>query len=450
MITFFRRNATPSNYYWRANCSYKLMKLPSSFLRRARYERSTLKTIRIIEKGCLLLLINLTAIYSGSVRAGSLPGKIAQLQKSGVLSIQMSNKLSNLISNSQTENQGGSRLRLENDFLKSLQKENSQLRYNDGGVATGGGSIITTTDGRHGLIDFFTHAPDLFSRPEYHPRLRVPKMTNFDSSGPGVSKVDLKILGAWDALASKIAAWEKSSPLMTPYLKAAISNLPIYFVNYEIKIIDQRYFIPENLKKEISSLNTVALYRRDMGLVISKPEFEELPYDDQIGLLMKEILRHIQITYNGNMSSEEMQSLNVAIIKGPQNGETLDSVKYLPSKVIGRLLDEGLLEIFMANLSKDVCQYATGKQLDLCPLDLNNKTISDLIRNLTSLLEIEENSSDQLELRTLLSRSFRLLDWGTRNNLTYIGDAEVADAIQGLSFKKLKLDAFISTNTDRP
>ncbi len=331
----------------------------------------------------------------------------------------------------------------EDKFFNIIQNRKTRMLNANGGVDTGGGSIVTTVHGTSGLIDFFTNAPDLFGKAEYRPRLKVPMTKALVSNKYGIEKIDLKMLGAWQVLSLKVAAWEKSSPLMSSYLKDALNHLPIYFVNYELKLVDQRYFIPQNLKNEIYTLNTVAFYRKDIGLIISRPEFEELPYDDQIGLLMKEILRHIQITYETHLSDEEMQRLNVALIRGPFAGETLDSAKYLSGRLLTQILDESLLEVFTDNLFKDVYEYSRKKHLGLVTLDTGVDSIKDLIVTLTNRLETVEDPADLFEIRMLLRRAFRVLDWSLSNQLTRHNRGDVYDAAQGISIEKIKLDTFI-------
>ena len=248
---------------------------------------------------------------------------------------------------------------IEKNIRSSLRDklEKSSLR-DPGGIDSGGGSIVTTVQGQKGLVDFFTNAPELFGRPESRPRIKIPTEKPFWKWGHWVDKLDFETLDKDRTILEKISSWEQSSPKMANYLKYAYQNIPIYVKNSNLEFTDTRYFIPENLRGQIASFNTVAFYDRENGLLISRPDFENQSYVDQIGLLMKELLRHVQINYNLNFNAEEMQRLNVQILKGPNQGTSLDLFVTSGDNDLLKILYKSLTEIWAVKLFKDASEYS--------------------------------------------------------------------------------------------
>lgn len=314
-----------------------------------------------------------------------------------------------------------------------------------GGVDTGGGSLVTTVTGETGLIDYFTHAPDLFAKPDQRPILHVPKTKSL-SGELGIDKIDLKSLGAWQPLFERIERWRPSSPIMAEYLESSLNNIAIFFVNENLDIVDQRYFIPENLKSKVAYLNTVALYLKDIGLVISKPEFEKMRYEDQLGLLMKEILRHIQITYETDFSAEQLQHLNATLTIGPKNKETLDSVSYYSEKMLEKILDQKRNEAAKEELIKNTCAYSQKYKVDLCK---NTESTASFIEKLFVRLEQTMNPDEAFELRLIIRKAFLVLDGNIVNNLKHQDSLLVNDSVQQLSLKRIILEIAIQKENSR-
>lgn len=319
--------------------------------------------------------------------------------------------------------------------IKIQEAISDKIKYlqDNGGVDSGGGTIVTTIDGRKGLLDYFTNAPEFFCIPESHPRIRIEGNKSFWNKDRWSGRFKFETLDTQGALLRLIKSWQKTSPKMANYLESAYNNIPVYFLNYPLDMTDQKYFIPDHLKDQIASMETIAYYRRQTGLLISKPGFEDQTYIDQIGLLMRELLRHIQITYDFHFTPEEMQKFNVTLLKGPYNGNSLDSIVTLNEGAIQ--LYENIVSLSALSTFKDIHTYSLRHNLGInVPLKVTRESIHELMDQLYKYLVGTNDPKKIDDLKTLYSRLHSHFE-----GLIFISliqsssDRTHKDAIQGLN-----------------
>jgi hypothetical protein len=158
--------------------------------------------------------------------------------------------------------------------------------------------------------------------------------------------------------------WEKSSPMMVFLLRHAWEQIDIYFVKHRFQNVPFTGYIPVALKGAIDpkKIQTVAIYDSRLGVLLSKPAFEELGQDSQIGVLIHEAGRHLQKRYGFEFTDESLQLLTNAIVKhSPGPGMSLDSATLLKGPMADYTPSQLLAE--MHRSFTEGCQKIVASQL---------------------------------------------------------------------------------------
>lgn len=283
-------------------------------------------------------------------------------------------------------------------FAKNLEKRINSFNKKSGGVDSGGGgNLILFKNGDLKLLDFVANS---FTPPWAKlPRMVIPQTLSLEAWG--VDRLDLDKAGFASAMKAKIVAWEKSSPFVAGILKRAIGTLPVYVVDYEILVQDQNYFLPSQARSlDIQGVVTAALYVTDYGLLVSKKYFERLDYENQLGLLLHESLRHVQLTFGYGNSSRSLQNLTVALMRGPQPGlgESLDSPEYLDGDLLQSLLRQTQMEVLAVSVIPKGCLIYQKVLKKFCPIEklLANQIFEAYIEISNFLQKPDNGASDEL------------------------------------------------------
>lgn len=122
------------------------------------------------------------------------------------------------------------------------------------------------------------------------------------------------------------ALWGTSPPAFIQTLKRALVDSPVYYMGYRFTRKDGDHWIPKDLTNEIpdSALQVIAYYVKDMGMIVSKKDFEALDLFNQVAFVLHESLRQMQYTYEMEFSSEDLQTVVANIVFG---------IPILPEKV---------------------------------------------------------------------------------------------------------------------
>lgn len=135
-----------------------------------------------------------------------------------------------------------------------------------------------------------------------------------------IEKIENDRLSPLQLALERIALWSDPPPLIR-ILKRSLESAPIYYMDYRFTRTDGNYWIPENLKNEfpITNLRVISYYTKDFGMIMSKPDFESLDLLNQTALLIHESLRHLQFTYQIQISNEDTEAATAAIVYGLPN-----------------------------------------------------------------------------------------------------------------------------------
>lgn len=324
-------------------------------------------------------------VWKRDLQILSNPAKMASLQK--------------IVGDRQMRLNETSRSQDLNTFSNSVEKKINGLNKKSGGVDSGGGgNLILFKNGDLKLLDFVANS---FTPPSaLLPRMVIPKSPSLEAWG--IDRLDLDKAGFSSAMKAKVAAWEKSSPFVAGILMRAIGTLPVYVVDYEFLVQDQNYFLPTQARSsDIQGVATAALYVTDYGLLVSKKYFERLDYENQLGLLLHESLRHVQLTFAYANSSRSLQNLTVALMRGPQSGvvESLDSPEYLDGDLLKGLLRQMQIEVLAMSAIPKGCLIYQKVIKKTCPIhNLVSSQVFDAYNEISEFLQTpDRGSSDELK-----------------------------------------------------
>ena len=225
------------------------------------------------------------------------------------------------------------------DRLRNIQKnigsnlgQVSEQSHLNGGVDSGGGSIVLRQDGSPQLLDFFVHkSVQSRSGLESIQPIKIKSTSALNEWGiDRLDRLDRESTIYHAALDKLILKAETTSPFMSSLIRNAIFNLPIYVVDYDLGLKDKHYYLPKAQKNnDIREVVTGAVYFKNFGVFVSKKIFDKLNFEDQVGLLLHESLRHLQITHEYNFTDQELQTITTAIIQSYSKSPNLDSPQVL-------------------------------------------------------------------------------------------------------------------------
>jgi hypothetical protein len=126
----------------------------------------------------------------------------------------------------------------------------------------------------------------------------------------------------------QVRKWKSNSPIAVTLFEKSLENLPLYIFKGETKFSPTGYFLPSDSLVNPAELKLSALYIKNFGVFISQKRFEDSSESNQIGLLVHETLRHMQISTGLLLlSNEDLQKLTAQLMAEPRPAdESLDKV----------------------------------------------------------------------------------------------------------------------------
>lgn len=285
-----------------------------------------------------------------------------------------------------------------------------------GGDISGGGTWANL-QGKKVLLDFYVSRPEVIFE-SGSPGVELPQSRALEAiSIDRLNKAEFEVVKKAHA---RLDLWEKSSPVVVDLIREALARAPLFYTTYRIGFLDQHYFIPDELATRdlLDSLKTMAVYSEGFGILVSKADFDSLDERNQIGLLIHESLRHVQISYGLDLSDRALQSITAAIVlHTPEMDETLDSEKYLDGELL-RVVQEPAKKREELNAIKT----------KICAIQ---KTYESKIRDLN------ESSEERIDLRTCDSPIFNSGDRTFALSRYAHGLAKLLSAYHYLNYQRL-------------
>lgn len=252
------------------------------------------------------------------------------------------------------------------DLVKNPSYEKSASAQ--GGVHSGGGNLVYTAKAT-GLLDLYLYNQPAFLSTEKGLTLTETKaFKEFGIERIGRNNREL-LLGT----IAQIKKWEKSSPFMTTFLRRAILGLQMYYVNHRLGYEDRLAYVPPNSGLKPENLRLAAFYLADFGCFVDKKSFDALSLPNQIALLIHEALRQEQLSFQMGITNENIQRLTAAVLRDPQEGETLDAQAFFGEQIPAGLQREFTLH----EVSKWIVKLYCAKLQSNCDLDPRLLTITD-------------------------------------------------------------------------
>jgi hypothetical protein len=209
-----------------------------------------------------------------------------------------------------------------------------------GGMGSGGGSYADVS-GHLVLLDLYVNGGMVGSS-----RFLLPRTEAFN-------KLGIERLNGWNTNSDvfleaqrRVARWTAPSPVLTRMLLEALQFAPIYYMRYQIGVHDHNYFIPDQFLQNGSiSVHTGALTIKNLGVVIDAGAFEKTDSESQVGLIVHEAVRYVNIVYGIALPPENLQLLTKTLIQGSPENENLNT----PS-MLGHRLYNAVTEVPMATV----------------------------------------------------------------------------------------------------
>lgn len=112
---------------------------------------------------------------------------------------------------------------------------------------------------------------------------------------------------------------KKVAPRLYQSFVAIYRNLPFYFSSGKFRILDENFYLsPDKQFGSQMIISTTALYIKNLGIVISFPQFLELSEAHQAGLVIHELLRSMQIQFSLKMTNAEIQEIVAALFSADE------------------------------------------------------------------------------------------------------------------------------------
>jgi hypothetical protein len=194
----------------------------------------------------------------------------------------------------------------------------SASAFAEEGKSVGGGGTIVYKDGNPMLLDLYGA-----DKREAKSGYKLPDTKSLE-------KIHLDTIGQEHPIFQKALArsreWKESSPTTVRLLEQALGNLQIYYTDYRIKVKDENRFVPKAAKN--LPQRSGAFYFGNLGVIVSKSDFEALDEENQIALLLHESFRHITLDYGFATSDKVVQEMVVRVMTGDSQKDSLDNVAH--------------------------------------------------------------------------------------------------------------------------
>ena len=255
------------------------------------------------------------------------------------------------------------------------------------GTGTRGGGCGVETANSLRFLDFVARKPE-YSDARDGVRLiesDVSRRIGFDMIDNANSQ---KLAALISAIKVRADAWAPSSPVLTKYLSGSVAEFPIYISSLRFQFREKS--CPRI--DVIGVIRPIALYIRNVGLVISAKDFNRLSFEEQAGLLLHESLRFMQLQMKLGMSDRELMAITDALMVGVTNSANLDSlIKAGPIAGWGARADQG----------REFATNKCGAENRLRSLDMNSPKLH------CSLIERSNYATALQQLYDLMDERFQ-------------------------------------------
>lgn len=269
--------------------------------------------------------------------------------------------------------------------INDSKKVDSQIIQVAGGDMSGGGSTLTHNNQRFFLDLYRENVSVGFSSCNLNSSI---KRTQF------LSKFNFEASCLGQIIAQILDRTQKIAPRLHQSFMAIYRNLPFYFSSGKFRILDENFFL-DPLKEfdPQMTISTTALYIKNLGIVISLPQFLELSESHQVGLVIHEILRSLQIQFSLKMTNSEIQQIVAALFSG-------DEDRLLTTLKKSRLSDFLELQKEQDPLLKEIFSYYSVL------INLNQELGATELKRLERLIH-SETTNWSFELSDILAQTSR-------------------------------------------
>jgi hypothetical protein len=249
----------------------------------------------------------------------------------------------------------------------------------------------------------------------------------------------------YSELKKSIDAWSSSSPTLTQILNTAINGTEWRFSEFNVSPAADRYVANEVSQKECEKIIPAVIYSDDLGALTATSVWNQLDFESQMGLVLHESLRHMQLTYGISVNTKTIQELTAKIIlQNPESGESLDVEKYLGENIFG----------FMQNTKAQKQQLVDAQKL-ACKVLTSIKT--EIAKNLNDLATLDSvcagTSDDPFKLgavhELLYSNYWKLSSIDDKDTFTDASNA-VSDVITQMNQSAMGMNTLSMIDTGRP
>jgi len=183
----------------------------------------------------------------------------------------------------------------------------SNLLFAGPGDAGGGGSVIQCRNwDRPQLLDVLTSLPNLVD--QALPARQQNKILSIDE----IREIALHRVSNWRMQfdSSPDVSWALLS-----LLEEVIRSMSFTKVDLRFKVLP-RHYLPSQIREECPNVQTAILFLQSRGAIVSSPVWDPLDINVQVGLVIHEALRQIQVIYLNGFSEPGLTDTQIQGITG--------------------------------------------------------------------------------------------------------------------------------------
>lgn len=224
----------------------------------------------------------------------------------------------------------------KNEALKSIQKIQEMNQYRPsskkGGVDTAGGTGFIVSENQIGLLDFYNFNKEAFN----DTRMSKPVEMTKALKAFGYDEAKLKNLEAHQELVKILKIKKASSPILVTKVLAAVERMAVFWTTYELDLLQNQMHVTAESQINQAQLTSLAAYYKNFGTFVNLNKFNKLSLKNQMGLILHEGLRHIQISHQTLWDNSTIQFITAEIFSA--SNESLDRVEYLEGKLLDKYI----------------------------------------------------------------------------------------------------------------
>jgi hypothetical protein len=249
-----------------------------------------------------------------------------------------------------------------------------------GGVDTGGGTIVKTSQGM-GLLDLYLYNPTAFA----NRRMSADSVIENDASKTlGITLLTTYNQPVMIRAKEQIRKWKSQSPIISSLLIYALENMQIYYHRGTFTSVPKEFYLPSSSNIPSTHLKMVALYVSGFGVNISSADFSALPEVHQTALVIHEALRYLQDHRTLAISNQNIQKLTAMIMSRPSAGQTLDIEPYLSGIALQNYSGEQRFLSRMETIKIKICNsFNWAPTILTCGKRISNPVEIGLLMNAT-------------------------------------------------------------------